>query len=157
MNLANSSWVGSYDPDAGSDNDSWDIGIEYAFNDAYSAFLGYGANENDQSLLLAVLMATYERLSVNLFLGDEDLNLGPGDADTDGMVYGVSAAITVGDATDVLLSYGSGEGSSDTESYAIGFIHSLGGGVSLRGGLGSEGPKDGTSEVIGDFGVKFDF
>lgn len=149
--------MGSYDPDSQNNNDRWDIGVQYTFAGNYTAYVGYAENEDDQNLLVGVLGAEYDQFAFNLFLGNEDLNLAATDPDTDGMVYGVSGAINVGAATQILVSYGSGEGDADTESYAAGFIHDLGGGVSLRGGIGSEGPKDGDSHVIADLGVLFNF
>lgn len=147
----------SYDQDTTFNNDRWDIGGQYSFTDNFSAYVGYGENENDQSLLVLVLGAEFDRFSGYLLVGDEDLNLAPGADDIDGMVYGASLSYDVGVATSILASYGSGEGDDDTESYALGVIHDLGGGVSLRGGIGASGPKSGSSDVIGDFGVLFNF
>ena len=146
----------SYDPDAAGGNDRWDVGASYAFNN-YSVYAAYGENEAEQSLLVFVLGAEFDRFSGNLFIGDEDLNLAAGAPETDGMVYGASLGFDVGAATSILASYGSGDGDADTESYAIGVVHDLGGGVSLRGGIGAEGPKNGSTDVIGDFGVHFNF
>ena len=69
----------------------------------------------------------------------------------------MSAAVEVGAATSLLFSYGSGEGDADNESYAAGVVHDLGGGVSLRGGIGVQGPKNGSSDIVGDAGVQFSF
>lgn len=147
----------SYDPDVAGGNDRWDVGLQYSFADRYSAFLAYGENETDQSLLVAALTADYDQFSVNLFLGDEDLNLAAGAPETDGLVYGVSGSYDIGAATSLLFSYGSGEGDADAESYALGFDHDLGGGVALRGAVAMQGPKNGNSDFVGDFGVYFKF
>ncbi|MEM8729415.1 MAG: porin [Pseudomonadota bacterium] len=147
----------SYDPDVENGNDRWDVSVEYDFDGPFGVWAAYGENEDDQSLLVGVLTAEFDRLAVNVLLGKEDLNLAPGVPEIDGVVYGLSGRYEIGAATNLLFSYGSGEGSSDFEAYAIGFIHDLGGGVSLRGGIGSEGPKDGESEVTGDLGVWFNF
>ncbi|MGR3802110.1 porin [Marinibacterium profundimaris] len=148
---------GSYDPDEVTGNDRWDISAQYTFADAYTLYVGYGENDNDQSLLIGVLTADFDRFTVNAFLGDEDLNLAPGAEDTDGTVYGLSAGFDVGTATQIVASYGSGSGDADTEAYAVGFVHDLGGGVALKGGIGSEGPRNGSSSTVGDLGVLFNF
>ena len=67
--------MGSYDPDNSSSNtvgytgDRWDVSAQYTFAGAYSAYVGYGENDNDESLLVGVLGATFDRFSVNLLLG----------------------------------------------------------------------------------------
>ncbi len=147
----------SYDPDLAGSNDRWDVGLLYSFADRYSAYLAYGENEADQSLLVAALTADYDRFSANLFIGDEDLNLAAGAPETDGLVYGVSGSYDVGAVTSLLFSYGSGEGDADTESYALGFDHDLGGGVALRGAVAMQGPKNANSDFVGDLGVYFKF
>lgn len=147
----------AYDPDSANGNDRWELGVNYQVTDNYSAYLAYGENESDQSLLVGVLSADFSNWGVNLFVGNEDLNLAAGADETDGLVYGVSASLDVGAATQILVSYGSGEGDDDTESYAAGFVHDLGGGVSLLGGIGVDGAKSGSSDVVGDLGVLFEF
>ncbi|MBB95753.1 MAG: porin [Rhodobacteraceae bacterium] len=138
----------SYDPDAVGGNDRWDIGASYAFNN-FTAAVAYGENEADQSLVVLTLGADFDRFSGTAFVGDEDLGAG---ATNDGTVYGLSLSFDVGAATSIVASYGDGEGSTDTEGYGIGFIHDLGGGVTLRGGIGSN-----ADNTVGDLGVRFNF
>ena len=133
-------------------NDRWDIGASYAFNN-FTAAVSYGENEADQSLVVLTLGADFDRFSGTIFVGDEDL--GAGTQANEGTVYGLSLSFDVGAATSIVASYGGGDGSGDTEGYGIGVIHDLGGGVSLRGGLGAQGA--GSTNMVGDFGVLFNF
>jgi len=145
----------SYDQEAFLDNDRWDICGSYTFNN-FTAALTYGENEIDQSLLVFTLGADFDRFSGTLFVGDEDLDLAAGAPDIDGTVYGLSLSFDVGAATSILASYGTGTGDDDDEGYGVAFVHDLGGGVSLKGGIGAEGPKD-DSYMVGDLGVLFNF
>ncbi|MEM8729416.1 MAG: porin [Pseudomonadota bacterium] len=143
----------SYNPDEFNNNDSWDIGVSYAFNN-FTGAIAYGENENDQSLTVLTLGADFDRFSGTLFIGDEDMGSG---ATNDGTVYGASLSFDVGAATSIIASYGSGEGDDDTEGYGVAFIHDLGGGVSLRGGIGQQAVKSADSNVVGDLGILFNF
>lgn len=143
----------SYDQDITFGNDRWDIGAAYTFNN-FTGALSYGENDNDQSLVVLTLAADFDRFSGTAFIGDEDMGTG---ATNDGTVYGLSLSFDVGAATSILASYGSGEGDDDTEGYGIAFIHDLGGGVSLRGGIGQQSVKSADDNVVGDFGVLFNF
>ena len=142
------------------EGDRWDIGAAYTFNN-FTGALTYGENDADQSLVVLTLAADFDRFSGTLFVGDEDMNLAAGAPDIDGTVYGLSLSFDVGAATSILASYGGGEGDSDTEEYGIGFIHDLGGGVSLRGGIGYEesgvAGVNRTDGMVGDFCVLFNF
>ncbi|MBB95754.1 MAG: porin [Rhodobacteraceae bacterium] len=144
----------SYDPDAVGGNDRWDAAFTYYFPQGFSVYVGYGENEADESLLIGVVSAEFDRFAVNGFVGNEELAGSPAN---EGVVYGVSGAMDIGAATQLQVSYGSGDGDADTEAYAAGFIHDLGGGVSLRGGIGASGPKNGDSNLIADLGVRFNF
>lgn len=142
----------SYDQNLVANNDRWDIGASYNFNN-FTAGLAYGENEADQSLVVLTLAADFDRFSGVIFVGDEDL--GAGTQTNEGTVYGLSLSFDVGAATSIVASYGAGDGSADTEGYGVGVVHDLGGGVSLRGGLGAQGA--GTTNMRGDFGVLFNF
>ncbi|WP_299202872.1 porin [uncultured Tateyamaria sp.] len=77
-------------------------------------------------------------------------------ADTDAnpdTAYGVSAKYDVGAATEIRFAYSeTGAAGSDTDAYGIGFRHSLGGGVSLQGGVAEV-----AGDTVADLGVRFDF
>ena len=66
-------------------------------------------------------------------------------------------AYNVGAATTITAAYGDGSGDGDTQQYGIGFIHDLGGGVSLKGGVGNTKVGDADSRLRADFGVNFNF
>ena len=141
----------SYDQDVTFGNDRYDIGASYAFNN-FTVGLAYGENDADQSMVVLTGAADFDRWGATIMIGDEDLGAG---STADGTFYGLSASFDVGAATQIIASYGDGDGSGDTEGYGIGVIHDLGGGVSLRGGLGAQGA--GSTNMVGDFGVLFNF
>ncbi|WP_428926768.1 porin [Marinibacterium sp. SX1] len=147
------SFGASYDPNVAANNDRWDVGAAYTWNN-FTGAVTYGENENDQSLVIVTLGADFDRFSGTVLIGDEDLGAG---ATNDGTVYGLSLSFDVGAATSIQASYGSGEGDSDTEGYGISFVHDLGGGVSLKGGIGQQAAKNASDNVIGDLGVVFNF
>ncbi|WP_299044860.1 porin [uncultured Tateyamaria sp.] len=67
--------------------------------------------------------------------------------------YGFSVKYDVGAATEIRFAFAdAGDGAADEESYGIGFRHSLGGGVSLRGGVGEI-----QGDTFADLGVVFNF
>lgn len=74
-------------------------------------------------------------------------------ADNDGfMKYGIGGSFDVGAATSIQAYVNTDEAAIDEESYGIGFVHNLGGGASLRGGVAS---TNGTNRA--DLGVLFNF
>lgn len=138
----------SYDPSNGASGDTWDIGASYAWNN-FTGAVAYGENDADQSLVVVTLAADFDAFSGVLFVGDEDLGAG---STVDGTFYGASLSYDVGAATTIYASFAGGEGDDDTEAYAVGVIYDLGGGVSLKGGLGSV-----DDNMVGDLGVNFNF
>ena len=82
--------------------------------------------------------------------------VGDSDAQED-ISYGVFVTYDISAATDIRFVYSDGgddvAGATDESTIAIGFRHSLGGGVSLRGGIGQQ--EDG--DMAADLGVNFDF
>ena len=92
-----------------------------------------------------------------LFIADDKTE----NARTDGSAYGLSAAYTLG-ATTLLLAYGDGSADADVQWVGIGATYDLGGGASLRGGIGRRSGLvvDYTSEydeMRADFGAQFNF
>lgn len=153
----------SYNPEVVANNDQWDIGGSYTWNN-YTVAAAYGEDENDAWTYVVTLGADFDRFSGTLFIGDEDkvtADDGFGAYDVSGTFYGLSLSFDVGAATSILASYGGGDNSNDTEAYAVSVIHDLGGGVSLRGGIGwQDTGEEGVSRqdgVMGDFGVLFNF
>jgi outer membrane protein OmpU len=71
--------------------------------------------------------------------------------------YGVSASYAVSSATSVNFAYGDGSGDGDTRHIGLGAVHDLGGGVSLRGAVGTKRVGSGDSTTVADFGAQFSF
>ncbi|AEI95838.1 MULTISPECIES: porin [Roseobacter] len=102
-------------------------------------------------------------LSFNGDLGSFAFSLLAADSDDqDDVALGASIAVPVGAATDVrFVVSDNGLDSSDSfaatkgddTAYAIGFRHSLGGGVRLQGGIG----ENSLGDTVGDLGVIFNF
>lgn len=137
----------SYDQDDKQD-DVWDVAAAYTFADAYTVALGYGKNGVDEDMSVLTFEGAFGNFVGTLMVGDETV----ADAAKSGMFYGLSGALSVGAATTITASYGDGEGDADTEQYGLGFIQDLGGGTSLRGGVGKDG-----DDTVADLGVRFNF
>ena len=86
---------------------------------------------------------------VAFFIGDSDEEL----VTDDDLAYGVSGSIPVGASTDIVASYAGGGSDSIDDAYGIGFDHSLGGGVNLKGMVGRQNNKN----TVADLGVVFNF
>ncbi len=149
----------SYDSaPSGGDGDRFDIGVDYTFGD-WTAELLYGSTDgaagaDDDDITIFVIGGSIGDFNVTGLIGDEDV----ADEEASDTFYGLSAGYDVTSATTVVASYGGGSGDNDAESFALGFIHSLGGGVTLRGGIGSDKATDDADSVTtADFGVRFNF
>ena len=84
-----------------------------------------------------------------------DVTVGAAWAETAGNTsqYTLSAAMSVGAATTVKAYYNDNEANTvDDTSYGLGFVHGLGGGTSLIGGVASVNDR-----TLADFGVQFNF
>lgn len=132
--------------------DRWDIHAAYTFGNITAA-VAYGENDANQSLAVLTLGGSWGPFSGTVFLADDGTNV----AATDDTAYGLSAAYDIGSATTLTFAYGDGSASGDTRQYGIGVIHDLGGGVSLRGGVGSTKVGAGQSQTRADFGAQFNF
>ncbi|MES0828037.1 porin [Ruegeria sp. SCP11] len=147
------------------DADRWDISATYTFNNVTAA-LAYGQTDagdlgDDPSLLVLTLGAEFGDFSGTLFVADEDdtapERIGNRFYETDGTAWGLSAAYNLGAATTLLFAYGDGSADADTQQFAIGAIYDLGGGASLRGGIGQNDCSVCDSQIQADFGAQFNF
>ncbi len=139
------------------DADRWDLSATYTFGNITAA-LAYGQNDangaaDSDSLTVLTLGGEWGDFSGTLFVADDDV----ADATKNGTAYGVSAAYNLGAATTLTFAYGDGSADEDTQNVGIGAIYDLGGGASLRGGIGQikEGSADG--KIRADFGAQFNF
>ncbi|MVO16430.1 porin [Parasedimentitalea huanghaiensis] len=139
--------------------DRWDIHAAYTFGNITAA-LGYGETDTTvkQDILVLTLGGSWGAFSGNLIVGDESVNAaGVADATTSDTFYGISGTYDVSSATSIGFTYGDGSGTGDRQQYGIGVNHDLGGGVSLRGGIGNSKTGAGTSTTRADFGARFNF
>ncbi len=142
--------------------DSWDISATYTFNNVTAA-LAYGqtdgaAGAEDPSLLVLTLGADFGDWNVTAFVADdEDTPDNAAGEETDGTAWGLSAAYNVNAALTVLAAYGDGSADGDTQQFGVGAIYDLGGGVSLKGGIGHQETGDADGQIRADFGVNFNF
>ncbi|WP_419738534.1 porin [Ruegeria sp.] len=142
------------------DGDRWDISATYTF-DNITAALAYGrqtdgGSGDDPSLLVFTLGAEFGDFAGTLFVADDNTENTEVDA-TDGTAYGLSVAYNVGAATTIQFVYGDGSADGDTRNVGIGAHYDLGGGVSLRGGIGQIKEGEADSFVRADFGAQFNF
>ncbi|NOE20586.1 porin [Ruegeria atlantica] len=149
-------------------NDRWDISVAYTFNNVTAA-LAYGQTDSatgpNPSLTVLTLGAEFGDFSGTLFVADDD-NTGatrgtdfrPAGAATDGTAWGLSAAYNLGAATTLLFTYGDGSADGDKQQIALGAIYDLGGGASLRGGIGrNDCSVCANDQIVADFGAQFNF
>ncbi len=141
-----------------SDADQWDISVQYSF-DNITAALAYGQTSaigdvlDKSSLTVLTLGGEWGDFSGTLFVADDDIAIDS----LNGTAYGLSMAYNIGAATTLTFAYGDGSADEDSQQYGIGAIYDLGGGASLRGGIGQSKRGDGDSRVRADFGAQFNF
>jgi len=155
-------FAASYDDNNGTAGDRWDMHAAYNFGNITAA-LAYGATdatatEIKQDIVVLTLGGSWGAFNGTLFVGNETVDNGANAEDTtvSDTFYGLSAGYDVSSATTIVASYGDGSGTGDTQQYGLGVIHDLGGGVSLRGGVGSS-KTSGVSNTRADFGARFNF
>ena len=137
--------------------DRWDVSATYSFGNITAA-VAYGQTDvsgggSKPSLAVLTLGGEWGDFSGTLFVADDKTRV----SGTDGTAYGLSLAYNVGAATTITAAYGDGSASNDTRQYGIGAIYDLGGGASLRGGLGRQKRGDEDGQVRADFGAQFNF
>ena len=170
------SWTDDFDADekdgglGGGDRTTWELGASYTFS-GWTLGGVYGEGDyNGTGPLIAGLdgvTASLDNFDYNwwvvtatgsigafdlaAFVGDT--NISEGSAYNDKVAYGISGSFPVGAATDITASIaGGGESDLDT-AFGIGFAHSLGGGVNLKGMAG----QNEFGNTIADLGVVFNF
>ena len=141
----------------GGDGDRFDIHAAYTFGNITAA-LAYGETDNgaaeDDDIVVLSLGGSWGAFSGTLLVGDETIGGNVAASDT---FYGVSAAYDVSSATTLTFAYGDGSGDADTRNVGLGVIHDLGGGVSLRGGIGETKAGNADGQMRADFGAQFSF
>lgn len=124
----------------------YQVGAAYSFGE-HTIGAAYGERDNatDDSYWAVNANGEFGALGYNLLIGDSDV--------VDDLVYGLSLSYDVSSATELRFASSFGGDDANDDAYGIGFRHSLGGGVSLRGGVGQNIAGD----TIADMGVRFDF
>ena len=95
-------------------------------------------------------------LTVGGSLGMVDVAMLVADDSVEGTSYGISGKYKVGAATSIVAAVSAGGDDvtvANKTAFGIGFDHSLGGGVNLRGMVG----RNSTSNNVADLGVQFNF
>ncbi len=136
--------------------DRWDIHAAYTFGNITAA-LAHGQTDNatDDDMTVLTLNGNLGPVNATLFVGDESVGNNAAVSDT---FYGISAEYELSSATTLNFAYGDGSGDGDTRHVGFGAVHDLGGGVSLRGGIGSIKPTSASNAITAaDFGVRFNF
>ncbi|CUH79338.1 Porin [Tritonibacter multivorans] len=127
------------------------IGAGYSFGDN-SVGIVYGSRDNDadESYIAASFNGSVGDFSYGVLVGDNSSDV---DADDFDVAYGLYGAYSVSSATDITAVFSGGGADGDDDAYGLGFKHGLGGGVSLRGGVG----QNTSGNTVADLGVRFDF
>ncbi|MEM6371243.1 MAG: porin [Pseudomonadota bacterium] len=139
--------TGVFTPGGG--NSSYQIGASYSFGD-YTIGAAFGSSETaggtgpDNDEWIINFAGEVGALGFSVIIGDSD-------AQTD-TSYGFSVKYDIGAATEIRFAFSDSGAPGNSDAYGIGFRHSLGGGVSLRGGIG-----DNSGITTADLGVIFDF
>lgn len=152
--VAGSYTSNSIDDGTANEQEEGQIGVRYNISSAIGIGAVYGnvdegGTAEDQDFWSIGLDGSSGALSYALLVADID-----GEAFDTG--YGASIAYAVGAATSVrfvVSDAGDNSAGNDNTAYAVGFQHSLGGGVSLRGGVG----VNKADNTVADLGVRFNF
>ncbi len=133
----------AYTPEAGA-SEYWQIGAGYNFGPVHAGFT-YGDNEDNGDYWVVGLNGAAGDLAYAVIVGDSEAQ--------DDVSYGGSVKYAVSSATSLMAAVSISGIDSTDDTYAVGFAHSLGGGVSLLGGVGQKS----NGNTRGDFGIKFSF
>jgi outer membrane protein OmpU len=129
--------------------ENFQLGASYSFGNhkvgvAYGSISGVnGAADSDQWVIGAG--GSFGDFSYNAIVGDND--------GQDDMLFGASGSYAISAATSLVAVVSSGGAAANDTSFGVGVNHSLGGGVTLAAGVGSD--AGGNTEA--DVGVKFSF
>lgn len=140
---------------AGFDSEEWQVGIGYNFGD-YSVGGVYGNTDvgDDNDFWAVTFGGEIGAFGFSLLVADSDFQ--------DDTSYGASVKYDVGAATELRAVYSdngmdnftlAGVDVKQDATYAVGVRHSLGGGVTLAGGVG----QNVFGNTVGDLGVIFNF
>ncbi|MEL6807863.1 MAG: porin [Pseudomonadota bacterium] len=132
----------------------YQIGVGYNFGN-YSVGAAFGSEESDlDGVSDPTLDNDFWAVSFGGEIGAFAFSILVGDSDSnDETMYGFSVKYDIGAVTDIRFAFSDSGLDGEDEVVAIGFRHGLGGGVSLRGGIG----QNTSGNTTADLGVIFDF
>ena len=139
---------------AATEREEYQIGVGYNFGN-YSVGAAFGNEEESDAATGAVTLDNdFWAISFDGEIGAFAFSILVGDSDTnDETMYGFSVKYDVSDATEIRFAFSDSGLDAEDEVVAIGFRHGLGGGVSLRGGIG----QNTAGNTVADLGVIFNF
>ena len=130
------------------DTQNFQVGFGYNFGN-YSAGIAFGSEDTGATtndFWVASFGGDIGAVGFGILVGDQDTN-----ADT---AFGGYLSYDVGAATEIRFAFSDGGAAANTDtSVGIGVRHSLGGGVTLAGGIG----QNAQGNSIADLGVTFSF
>lgn len=129
------------------DIEEWMLGVGYNFGN-YSAGIAFGSEDDagaETDFVVATLGGSVGALDFAIQVADSDA--------MDDVSIGISGDYDISAATSIRFVIADGGASANDTAYGIGFRHSLGGGVTLAGGVGSNV----SGNTVADLGVSFSF
>ena len=138
------------------EREEYQIGVGYNFGN-YSVGAAFG-NEEETAVTATTSAVSLDNdfwaISFDGEIGAFAFSILVGDSDSnDETMYGFSVKYDVSDATEIRFAFSDSGLDAEDEVIAIGFRHGLGGGVSLRGGIG----QNTSGNTVADLGVIFNF
>ena len=127
----------------GAESEEWQIGAGYSFGDS-AVGAAYG-EEDDEAFWAIGADGSFGDFSFAVIVADND-------ADDNDVRFGVSGEYAISSATKIRFVAADNGADDDSETYGVGIRHSLGGGVTLAGGVGETG-----GATKADLGVQFNF
>ena len=121
-----------------------DVDGDIETTDATTGAVTARAGVDDDAIVLG-FSGEIGAASFSLLIADAD--------EQDDTLFGGSLNYDIGAATAIQVAFSDGGNSGDDTAFGIGFSHSLGGGVTLGGGVGQN--TDGNT--VADLGVSFGF
>ena len=140
-------------PASAVEREEYQIGFGYNFGN-YSVGAAFGNEEEMDTATGVTLDNDFWAISFDGEIGAFAFSILIGDSDSnDETMYGFSVKYDVSDATEIRFAFSDSGLDAEDEVVAIGFRHGLGGGVSLRGGIG----QNTSGDTVADLGVIFNF
>ncbi|MEL7133111.1 MAG: porin [Pseudomonadota bacterium] len=136
------------------DREEYQVGVGYTFGN-YAVGAAFGSEEETNLVGGATTLDNdFWAISFDGEIGAFAFSILVGDSDSnDETMYGFSVKYDVTDDTEIRFVFSDSGLDAEDEVVAIGFRHGLGGGVSLRGGVG----QDTGGNTQADLGVIFNF